>query len=42
MKQQETIETYLQAVAMYDAGLKFTPNHQKTLCRKAMVYESVD
>ncbi len=39
MEQQETIETYLQAIAIYDARLKFTHNDQKTLYRKARALE---
>ncbi|MBW4457437.1 MAG: hypothetical protein KME55_34940 [Nostoc indistinguendum CM1-VF10] len=34
MQQQETIEVYIQALAIYNTTLKFNPNDLKTLKRK--------
>jgi tetratricopeptide (TPR) repeat protein len=39
--EQETLETYQQAVAIYETALKFTPNDFKTLRRLGMALEKL-
>jgi hypothetical protein len=39
--EQETLETYIQAKAIYETALKFTPNDFKTLRRLGMALEKL-
>ncbi|MBN3957809.1 MULTISPECIES: hypothetical protein [unclassified Nostoc] len=41
MQEQETLETYQQAIAIYETALKFTPNDFKTLRHLGMALEKL-